>query len=659
MDELKVLLKHIDPEVRRQALKDLKKKGDEFQDMVPALINCLEDESWRVRNTAIEMLLEMKSENVINGLINTLYKENANARNAAIEALIGLGNEATDHLIEEFKKADTGVKKFIIDILGNTRDLKAFPLLLKSLESEDENVRATVVEHIGNIRKNISVINALIDVLRGEDAWTAYHAADALGKIGDPRAVEALVSVLSRNELRKPAITALGQIAEPRSLSSIVPFLKDGSRGVREEVVKSIAKFFQKGVSEETIIENIKRNLQDEQSDFLLHCARSNKKEVKTSAILLLGLLRDESVIDHLVELSATEEFNEPYIRVLVFVGRATPELLTPFFKSDDPYKRRVVCLVAGRINSPVFFEPLVECLKDEDGHVRGNAALTLSNLNDPKVIEFIKPLILDKYENVQEEAIRALAKLKRWINLDEIIKGLSDKNSALRRNTVLLLGLLKERSTVEALGTALKDSDIRVRIAAVEALDEIDGTESVKFLLFSLTDESPDLRRLAALSIGRMRAEEGIEPLNNLLLDVNSSVRAAAVEALGNIGNVKAVGPLIKLLSDRSGLVKTSAIEALGNFKNDDNVRSALLQLFNDDDAEIRTAAIDSLASFDNIMHDLIPLLGDREWSVRKKVVDVLGKYFKNESYAQLRTVASSDEDPQVREAAEGYLNA
>lgn len=655
--KLENLLKHKDTEIRRQALKDLRKQENDLFTVVPILIKSLEDESWRVRKTAIEILADIRGETVIKELINTLYREdNANARNSAIEALVVLGSEATDYLIKTFKSSSGDVRKFIIDILGSTGDLDALPLLLKALEDKEENVRTSAVEHLGNIQKNESVVNALIAILKSGDVWVAYHAADALGRIGDEKAVDALISVLPQKALRKPVINALGQIADARSLTSIVPFLKDESKTIREETVNAIKRFFQKGISEKTIVERIKSTFGNEAANILLPHIQSNKKEVRAAAILLMGLFKDKKAVAPLLEMSAEEELYESIIKALVFIGKSKPELLIPFFSVGDPYQRRVICEVAGRIGAIVFFKPLIGCLKDEDGHVRGKAAIALSNLNNPEAIKYIKPLLLDEHENIQEEAIKSLSKFKKWLNLNEIIMGLSDKNPTLRRNSAMLLGFLGERSSLEALGRALKDSSISVRRVVVEALGAVDGTNAVKFLLLALTDESPEVRRIAAIAIGRMRAKEGIESLVLLLLDSDVQVRAAAAKGLGNIRNKKAIEPLMRLLSDESGFVKTAVIEALRNFK-DRRVKNALLQLLNERDAEIRSVAIESLASFDGIAQDIIPLLKDKEWFVRKKAVDVLGKFFKDESHVYLTEVANTDKDFQVREAAERYI--
>lgn len=657
-DKFENLLKHPDTEVRIQALRNVKKREKYRSNVISFLIKGLGDKDWRVRKTAVDMLIDIRGMAAIKALINTLYLEdNANARNSAIEALVLLGSEATNLLINAYKGSGDDVKKFIIDILGTTGDLKVLPLLMKALEDKDENIRTSAVEHLGNIRGNVSVVNALTGVLRSESAWVAYSAADALGRTGDAKAVDALVSVLPQKALREPAIRALGRIADAGSLPSIVPFLHDKSKVIREETLEAIEKFFRREVPNEIIVKSVKSVLGSKSLNFLLPYARSNKKAVKVAAIILLGLLKDKKSIVPLLELSLEEDYRETIVKALVFIGKSMPGMFIPFFNVSDSYKRRIVCEVAGKVGASDFFEHLVDCLKDEDGHVRGISAIALSKLNDPKAIKYIKPLLLDEYENVQEEAIKALSKFKKWINLNEIIKGLSDRNPALKKNSALLLGLLKEQSSCEVLGIALKDSDIAVRRAVVEALGDIGGPGSMKFLIQALTDESPEIRLIAAIAIGRMRSEAAIEYLMVLLVDSDIRVRAAAAKGLGNTGNKKTIDSLIKLLSDESGFVRIAAIEALGNFKTE-KVKNVLLKLLNEKDDEIKSAAIGSLAIFDGIAQDIILLLKDKQWSVRKKAVDVLGSFFKDESYAYLKEAANTDEDSQVRETAERYLS-
>ncbi len=151
MQELERLLRDSDVEVRREALESLRGKPGEI--WINLLLNAMEDSSWRIRNTALDILIEEHPvEEYIEGLINLLYREdNAGARNSAIEALVRLNKKATPFLIEAFNTPNKDVRKFIIDVLGGFKDSRSLPLMLNALKDDDENVRATAIEHIGKV----------------------------------------------------------------------------------------------------------------------------------------------------------------------------------------------------------------------------------------------------------------------------------------------------------------------------------------------------------------------------------------------------------------------------------------------------------------------------------------------------------------------------
>src|SRR5512135_1017360 len=120
---------------------------------IPLLLNAMQDVSWRVRKTAVEILFQDYAvEEYIDGLIQLLHiEDNAGARNSAIEALIRLGRKASVYLIEAFKTPNKDVRKFIIDVLGELMDNRSLGLMLEAIRDEDENVRATAVEQLGKV----------------------------------------------------------------------------------------------------------------------------------------------------------------------------------------------------------------------------------------------------------------------------------------------------------------------------------------------------------------------------------------------------------------------------------------------------------------------------------------------------------------------------
>src|SRR5512136_2874403 len=155
---MKRLLSDEEIEVRRKAVLELKGKAPE--EAIPLLLNAMEDVSWRVRKAASEILMDgYAPDYYIRGLIQLLYlDENAGARNSAIETLVRLGKKATPLLIGSFDTLNRDVRKFIIDVIGEIKDRKALPLLLRALKDEDDNVRASAVEHLGQMG-DLSVVD--------------------------------------------------------------------------------------------------------------------------------------------------------------------------------------------------------------------------------------------------------------------------------------------------------------------------------------------------------------------------------------------------------------------------------------------------------------------------------------------------------------------
>jgi len=679
VEKIERALRSVDIEARRAAVLSLREPGPlstasqlKRPECVRVLLIGLADQSWRVRKTAQEILLEdFSPEEYVPGLIKLLCTDdNAGARNAAIETLTALNRRATHYLVEAFSGGNTEVRKFIIDILGEFRDRRALSVMLQALEDKDENVRASAVEHLGKL-KEPSVVDALIGILGRGDLWTAYPAADALGRIGDRKALPALIGALKRKPLREPVLKALASLGETDTLKHIIPLLKASSKTVQEETLKAIERFYKRGISEDDIGTALRAEFGEGSINIILEHAWDQRPDVRAAAILILGLLKDERAIPKLLEISLEEEFAPDACRALAFISREKPDTLLPFFRAENPYLRRFVAKVAGAVALPAYYGPLTELLKDEDGHVRALAAKGLAGIGDTRAARLIAPLLQDPYHDVQEEAVAALVRLKEALRPEELLKWIESRDTALRKNTALLLGKTagNDRKTVLALGFVLKDEDQGVRRAAVSALAEIGSPESTRHLFLALTDESPEIRAAAALSLGCAALgideikKEAFEALRLLLSDSEDMVRVAAVKALGALG-AKDAGPcFIKLLHDPNGFVVTTAINALGKIKSP-GAENAILSMLESPDREIVRTAIKALAGFEGAAGHVVPFLKDPDWATRMAAVEALkeasGLHSIREqglAIEELKALLDTEEDPVVRKSVERFL--
>lgn len=655
MQELSRLISDSNVETRREAVESI--KGSMDREHVPLLLKAMEDASWRVRKTAVDILFEdYPVEQYIQGLIQLLYiEDNAGARNSAIEALIRLGRKATLFLIEAFKTPNKDVRKFIIDVLGEQRDSRSLPLMLGAIRDEDENVSATAVEHLGKVGE-ISVVDALIEILDGGDLWVAYPAADALGRIGNKKALPHLLSALSRKPLREPVLKALGRLSDPSTLGHIIPLLEDTSKNIQEQALKTIERFYHNGVGAGPITAEMRRILGNRAMELLINHAWSAKREVRISAIMLLGLMKDEAAYGPLLDMSHEEEFAEDVKKALVYIGRDRPESLLKLFDTDNPHQMRFICEVTQRVASPVYYDVLDRLLFNGDGHVRSTAAVSISQLEDPRCVTKLRKLLTDPYEDVQEAAVEALANLRDFLDPADLAAYLRDANPVMRRNTALLLGKIKASGTVEGLGFALKDEDVRVRKAVVAALSAIGTENAARHLSYALTDESPDIRISAALSLGEIRGSGVLESLTILSTDPDNSVRVAAAKALGLLGDGNAVKTLTGLLSDRNGFVVAASIESLSGIGGNE-ARDAILGMLNSADDEIRRTAIIGLSPFKDVEKNLIQFLHDPDWATRISAVRTLGRRPEGHVRKELERLLDTEEDPTVLKAVEEIM--
>jgi HEAT repeat protein len=219
---------------------------------------------------------KLKTNQDINGLIKALtYKKDAQIRQSAYETLKKIGNPAVKPLAETLKHKDREVRKNAAKLLGEIGDPWASSRLYDASDKEeDAGVRCAAIEALGEIDDDQSrfmlktilwygrtadmraaasvalakigppVMDVLIYSLEFQNAMTRYFAASALGKIGDPGAVEPLKRILGDVDgpTRAAAVEALGEIGDPSVVEELIGTLSDPYLAVREKSTQALIK---------------------------------------------------------------------------------------------------------------------------------------------------------------------------------------------------------------------------------------------------------------------------------------------------------------------------------------------------------------------------------------------------------------------------------
>ncbi|MGK7926344.1 MAG: HEAT repeat domain-containing protein, partial [Spirulina sp.] len=107
--------------------------------------------------------------------------------------------------------------------LGKIGNERAVEALIAALNDSDRSVRRSAAEGLGK-SGNERAVEALIAALNDSDGSVRKRAAEGLGKSGNERAVEALIAALNDSNwlVRGRATEGLGKIDNPEILEKLI-----------------------------------------------------------------------------------------------------------------------------------------------------------------------------------------------------------------------------------------------------------------------------------------------------------------------------------------------------------------------------------------------------------------------------------------------------
>jgi HEAT repeat protein len=140
-----------------------------------------------------------------------------------------------------------GVATAAIQALGTTGDKSAASFLVEKLKSSDfaDSLKNEVVLALGALKDPVAE-EALLSIAGNtdEEKVRRMYAADALGKIHDPRALPVLRTMFAENDalVRLYAASALSQFGLEEVFPSLLQGLRDENPKVRQQSAKALAR---------------------------------------------------------------------------------------------------------------------------------------------------------------------------------------------------------------------------------------------------------------------------------------------------------------------------------------------------------------------------------------------------------------------------------
>ena len=305
--------------------------------------------------------------------------------------------------------------------------------------------------------KDATDVDGLIGALQEKKATKRYLGAEALGEIGDPKALEPLMNLLKDKkwDVRRNAAQALGNIGDPRAVEPLTKTLKDKNPGVRGDAAQALGKIGKPAV--EPLIAAMCAPVKENPYYYnqllgLIFLAVWIGSAVMIISLLgwyiaigvILGLIIGSAAAFGFLSLfdKSTEDVPELAAEALGKIGVPTVQPLLAALKDEsrDPISawevRQRVSNALSKIGEPAV-EPLIAALKEENSQVRSCVAGVMYEIGNSRVVEPLIDVLDDKDKEVRQGVAAALRKIGDTRAVEPLIKTLIQENDELTRETI------------------------------------------------------------------------------------------------------------------------------------------------------------------------------------------------------------------------------
>jgi HEAT repeat protein len=476
---------------------------------------------------------KLKAKGDIKGLIKALsYKQEVAVRQAAARSLVELGYALN---------AVSGLRE--------TRDTWAVEPLTVFLKDNDWRVRQAAAEQLDRLgwQPDRSDLGATYWVTKG--AW------DRCVELGNS-ALGALVFAVEHGdgEMRRAATEALGCLGDPRAIDPLITALEDDHRLVRQAAAESLGKIT-------TQLEDAALGAQVVEP--LIVALEDKDEDVRRAAATALGQIGAQ--LEDAEQGAQPEEFDSLVDLFSMQMQEAEIPFIDACFQASEWMFGSPDAQPEASTLQEQAEESPTSVPEDADDDMREDTEPSV-RMGDVRAVEALIAALKDENQDVREAAAGALAKFGASA-VGPLIANLKNEDEEMRWEVSKVLDNLDWQPDKGEAGVAYwiarREWDKCVEI----------GGLAVELLIAVLKDESEEVRQAAARALGQIGAQtedpalcgRAARFLRDALEDDASGTRQAAAEALGWLGDSQATEPLIAALQDVELRVCQAAAEALG----------------------------------------------------------------------------------------------
>jgi HEAT repeat protein len=222
--------------------------------------------------------------------------------------------------------------------IARMKEEKDIPGLARALRNPDINVQYEAADALGQLR-DPAAVQPLIEVLTDDQySGIRWKAAEALAQIGTP-AVGPLIAVLSHpdEDVRWKAAIALGEIGDTRAIGPLIELLRDEDRFVKGRAAYALGLIGSPAVGE------------------LIRALREGDGNLRWGAAIALGNIRDPQSISPLLHALGDryENVRSEAASALDAIGSPVVNPAREFLRTAGEPEALETCGVLGGIRTP------------------------------------------------------------------------------------------------------------------------------------------------------------------------------------------------------------------------------------------------------------------------------------------------------------------
>jgi HEAT repeat protein len=534
-------------------------------------LRSLQDRNWRVRENAVSQIARSAAPDGIAALLRSVKGNHRNfgLLNSALKVLRLTNVDVQSTLIEFLRDGDEDLRIQAALALGDQNEPGSIPALIAALNDTTPNVVYHAIEALGKLRAT-DAAEMLMTIAESGDFFLAFPALEALAQVGNTQIALRLYPLLDDPMLCEPASQTLARIGDETAVEPLVRILNN-DQAPAEVVAEALASLYDRFEEQhgegQYIGELCARSIRPEGIQRIIDAISGTSAENLRPLVLIVGWVKSPAASRAAARHLGSPQVQDAVVEALVRHGHPIVELLMEQLRSEDVEVRGSAVVALGRIRDkratsaltrllrrdeeltvpilsalqsigdPSAVDSLFELMATPDAAVRRAVVSALSSLATPEVLYRVIPLMDAEDPGVREAAVRISGYFGYPEWADCLFLRCSDEDENVRRAAIEHLPYLDDPRTPDVLANALRREVPAVRAAAAVAMAHVDPGQSVPHLLEALDDNDPWVRYFTARSLDRHRAAQAASSLYRVAqCDRFQQVRIAALEALSKI---------------------------------------------------------------------------------------------------------------------------